>query len=249
MSTFKHFFGSSSDIFPDTAVVAPFIPVEKFSHNGHLVDTFKGKMYSGGIIERDAKRFAVISCRIGDRLVGDAILWLKGSPVKNIIFVGSCGGLNGSNIGDLLVCTAAFNGEGFTRYHCSEKQIEDILKEEALMRGDDKYTNKCADFICEHISRDMKVTEGEIFTIGSIAAETCENIKIISRHGFKGIEMELSAVYSASKISGIRAVGLLYVSDLPGEKAIGEELSQTEKKNHKRGLNEVVRLSTEFAAQ
>ncbi|MCK5451253.1 MAG: hypothetical protein KAI70_05770 [Candidatus Omnitrophica bacterium] len=246
MKIFEYCFGCSPDVFPDVVVITPFVPVKSFEKHCNVLTRFKGRLYSGVIAEIEDTQFAVLCCGLGDRLIGDAILYLRRTAVRSIIFTGSCGGLSAANVGDLLLCSSAFNGEGFTKYYDRDHAVKDILKTGKLILADKGYTDKFEKFIQNNILENIMVKRGKVFTIGSIAAETEENVKVITEHGFEGIEMELSAVYSAARFSGIKATGIIYVSDLPGKKGIEDVFTSEEKEKYAKGKDEMIRLSVEF---
>ena len=246
---FKYCFGCPESNFSETVIVTPFFHLDSFDKFSDTASRFKGKVYSGGTLYKEGKYVTVVRCGIGDRLMGDAVLLMKETPVSNIIFVGTCGGLQECRIGDLVLCESAFSGEGFSRYHVQSSGLDDVFDTGQMTYPDDEYTKKMKEFITEKSEDEANLKSGSIFTIGSILAENNENLAQIENKGFTGIDLELSAVYNAAKAIGRKAVGLLFVSDLPLKKPLGEELTSGEKKEYAEGFDQLIRYSVEFAEE
>ena len=246
---FKYCFGCSPEIFPGTVIVTPVFPVRRFGEHCRVLETFRGRLYSGITAERDGIRFAVIHCGMGGRSAGDAALLLDVTPARRMVFAGVCGGLAGCRIGDLIVCENAFNGEGFSRYHKRPFDMKEIFDAGGLTPADPGYTRDLKEFLSERTTDKASLKTGDIFTIGSIAAEWRRNVLGIEEKGFKGIDMELSAVYHAARMTGREVAGLVFVSDLPLEKPVWEELTAQERSGYNSGIRELIRLSAEFASQ
>jgi len=186
-----------------------------------------------------------VRCGIGDRLLGDAILLLKEAGVNSVIFAGSCGGLKDVSIGDIIVCEKAFNGEGFTRHFNESSDISAMLDDPEWVAADKGLAETCDKIINEKSGPGTQCKKGLIFTTGSLLVETDDNLELLRREGFTGIEMELSAVYGAAGMAGIRAAAVLYVSDLPGEKPLWDPLGAEDKLLYSNGFNELVKMSIE----
>jgi purine-nucleoside phosphorylase len=245
---FKFCYGCSPSDFSKTAIVTPFLPIDRFEGHGEIVKNFKGQLYSGSVILKNDERVTVIRCRMGDRLTGDAILLLKETAVQKIIFAGSCGGLRDSQIGDTILCESAFDGEGFSRYCAEDFTIDRVLNSGRFVSADSGYVEALRDFFSGREKENLPKA-GDIFTIGSLVSEKKETLLKIEEKGFIGIDLELSAVYSAAQAIGRKAVGLLFVSDLPLKKPLGEELTSQEKTHLKEGIEKVICYSAEFAAR
>jgi purine-nucleoside phosphorylase len=244
---FEFCFGCSPALFSETVILTPFLPLDRFKKHGNVRASFKGKVYSGIIVCRDGRDITIVRCGLGDRLTGDAILLMKNTGAKKIIFTGTCGGLKDCRIGNLIVCENAFNGEGFSRYYAESAGLENVLNTGEMVNADIEYTGALKNFIQEKISDKYALKCGNMFTIGSLLAENKENLMNIEGKGFTGIDLELSAVFHAARTIGRKAVGLLFVSDLPLKRPLGEKLTAQEKKDYQDGLDQVVRLSMEFA--
>jgi purine-nucleoside phosphorylase len=245
---FEYCFGCRPGNFPETMIITPFLPVENFTEHCESGRSFKGRLYSGQIAIKNGQEFAVVHCGMGSAFAGDAILLLDITPVQKIFFTGSCGGLKNCRIGDLIICESAFDGEGFTRYHTGGFDIKTIFNSGAFIPAGAGYIEKLRGFLPGQVREGIFLRTGDIFTIGSLMAEKQENVLGIAEKGFKGIDMELSAVYHAARATNREAAALLFVSDLPLEKPLWEERTTQERNGYNTGMKEMIRLSVEFVS-
>lgn len=247
---FKFCFGCEPGILPKTAIVTPFIKSDIFKRFCGIHEIFEGRLFSVMIASGKGGAFAVIRCGLGSALAGDAVLLLGDSPIRELVFAGSCGGLDPEEnaLGDIIVCRNAFNGEGFSRYHDKGPAVDEMLRGGALIPSDKAYTEKLIGFLSAYASVTPVFGQGDIFTIGSILAENGGNLSKIKKMSFRGVDLELSAVYQAAKTSGIRAAGMVYISDIPSERPMWGGFSKSESSAVRRGMEEVVRLSVDFAS-
>ncbi|MDP8299553.1 MAG: hypothetical protein P9L88_06605 [Candidatus Tantalella remota] len=245
---FRHFFGCDPAEIKGTLILTPVIPLKKFAEPSEVKKSFKGQLYSGIVLSDRESQFTVIHCGIGDRLIGDAILLLESTLSREIIFTGTCGGLRSCEIGDIVLCGKVFNGEGFTRYH-SGMDIQDILSSGEDIPANPGYLSEFKDALISPEYGEKNIIEGDIFTIGSILAETPGLLEAVESGGYTGIEMELSAVYSAAAVIGAKAVGLLTVSDTPRSKPLGEALTGPEKDARMSGMSYMIESAKKFASK
>ncbi|MFH1552840.1 MAG: hypothetical protein ABID83_04300 [Candidatus Omnitrophota bacterium] len=246
---FEYCFGCSPALFPETAIITPFLHVGRFAEHCQTLESFKGRLYSGITAVKDGQKFAVVHCRMGDRFMGDAVLLLNVSPVSKMLFAGACGGLTDCGIGDLVICESAFNGEGFSRYYGRDFDMKRIFDMGELNSADAGYTESLTKFLSRWMPDKTALKTGDIFTTGSLVAEQRANVLEIEKKGFMGIDMELSAVYCAARVAGLKAAGLVFVSDLPLKKPLWETLAPPEKNGYDMGAGELVRLSVEFVSK
>ena len=244
---FKYCFGCEPGKIAPTVVMTPFLAPEKFQEHGAVEHTFKGRLYSGATIAKSGRKFTVIKCGIGSLPAGDATLLLDLTAAESLIFAGSCGGFGGCKTGDLIVCESVFNGEGFSRYHKHGFKIDDIFKSEDFISADPDHTESYRDFMLGKVSDSSIIKVGDIFTTGSLMAEKPEALSAMAAKGFKGIDMELSAVYHAAEVIDMKAAGILIVSDLPLDKPVWEEMARGEKSRYNSTMRELVRYTSEFA--
>ena len=211
---FNYCYGCSHQDLPDKVILTPFLPLKKFGESCDIVQTFKGKLYSGIVALKNNVKFAVIRCGMGSQIAGDAVLLLGSAPVEEVLFVGACGGLGSSKIGDLIICEKAFDGGSFSRSCDDTSSFIDIISRGELISADTDYTRDLEEY--SHLRK------GNIFTIASLCSELSSDIKKIEDESFFGIDMELASIYAASKKMNIRSTALLVVSDLPLTKPLWE---------------------------
>ena len=241
LALFKFAFGCLPDVIPERVVLTPVIPPKRFAAGCEARTSFKGKLYSGYILDKNGIKFAVITSGIGDRLLADAVLLLGITCVQEILFAGVCGGFGDCTVGDMIVGESALNGEGFTRYYGEDFLLSDMLEENKDILPDNIYTRKLLDFVS---GEDVK--SGRIFTIGSLLAETDENLEKIQTAGFLGIDMELSAVYQAAKVIEKKITSILVVSDLPKDKPFWEYLPEEDRGVYRKSIDKAVKLAVGF---
>lgn len=246
---FEFCYGCLPEDLPERAIVTPFIPAKKFLEHSEVISSYNGRLYSGVIAEKNGKKFTVINCGMGSLLAGDAVLLLELSGVKEIVFTGSCGGMNGCKTGDLVIPGKALSGEGFTIYHGDFYDLEKILEPAEVVPANEEFTKELSEFVSKNLEGGLDLRLGKIFTIGSLLAETEETVLKISEKGFTGIDMELAVVYHAARKVEIRASGIVFVSDLPLERPLWEKIEGEESERYAKGFSETVRLVVEFIAK
>ncbi len=242
---FKYCFGIECENFPKNVILTPFIPLKRFKKYCDASGMFSGTMYSGYFSTVNNDELAIVHCGIGDRLAGDAILLMGKAEVKNLIFLGTCGGLKEIEIGDILICDGAADGEGFSRYYRKDFSFEPLTARENIIEGDPDYIEEVHRYFNKHAGKGI-VKKGKVFTIGSLLAETQKNISIIKEKGFVGIEMEMSTVYQAAVVSSISAAGIAIVSDIPEEKPLWEYPYKDKETGFNESFEKAIRLSVEF---
>jgi purine-nucleoside phosphorylase len=240
---FEFAFGCSCDTLYDRAIITPVLSVDKFTEGAEAKSVFRGRLYSGVNAVKNGVGFTVIKSGIGDRLLGDAVLLLAVSPVKELVFAGSCGGFNDVKVGDILICENAFDGEGFSKYFDEGFNMSELFSSGKAISADTGYASRLKEFIAVNSSKSY--ASGNIFTIGSFMAEESDFVKNIEEKGFSGIELELSAVYSAARAAGLKAAALTVVSDLPLVRPLWD-LTKEERVKYNNGVSEMVRLLSEF---
>ncbi|MCK4852465.1 MAG: hypothetical protein KAS86_05045 [Candidatus Omnitrophica bacterium] len=245
---FRFCFGCPPSDFSETVVITPFLPLRHFKAHCDAGPVFKGRLYSGFTAVKNGKDITVVQCGMGDGPAGDAVLLLGCTRARDMVFAGTCGGFNGCGIGGFIVSEGAFNGEGFSRYYEPDFDMERLLASGKMMPADPAYTEELTAFLEGCPDRMAVLDKGFIFTVGSLLAEQRENLLRVREKGFKGIDMELSAVYRAAAIAGIRAAGFLVVSDIPLVKNMGDGLDPSERKAFNRGIQDQARFTLEFAS-
>lgn len=217
---FEYCFDANPGDFSENIIVTAFLSLKQFGRHCEIVKTFKGKLFSGVVAKKNDKCFTIIRSGIGKSLIRDAVMLLGVTPAKRVVFLGAAGGLNNTIIGDIVLCVDN--------------------------RADKAYLKSAETFLKKHIKDEKVFKKGNIFTVNSLMDETEENLHKIKKKGFIGIDMELSAFYGAADEIKRKAVGIVFVSDLPLEKPMYERLTEEEHKRYKNIVEESIYLSIEF---
>lgn len=125
---------------------------------------------------------------------------------SRIIFYGWCGAVSDSvKIGDIIVATSAFVDEGTSKHYGYDEISDNGV---ALPSSD--LTERIKDLLRQS---GLFFHEGPVWTTDAIYRETPGKVVYYKEKNVLGVEMELSAIYSAARFRNIEAAGLLVVSD------------------------------------
>jgi purine-nucleoside phosphorylase len=123
--------------------------------------------------------------------------------VQQIIFIGWCGSIQKDlQIGDVLLPDAALIDEG-TSLHYGQKHGAKVLPDSDL-------NGNIADMLT---SEGVAFRQGSIWTTDGVFRETPSKIQAFQQKGALAVEMEFSALLSASRFYGLETAGLMAVSD------------------------------------
>lgn len=201
MTEFEALFGLKNTSIKKNVALLPYITNDMKKYL-LLKDFTRGILYS--VAQQDD--FSLIKTGIGASLLGDAVLYLKDTPCKNVILFGSCGLLEKTkdiDIGDIVSPSKSFAIESFT---------------EMISFASAPYTAYYPDSELFEVFKDNpKVNETVCASVGSLKLET-QNKTFLLKMGSGVVDMETSGLFSASKHAGIKSAALLYISDIVGEK-------------------------------
>lgn len=196
-----------------SVIISPVWNEDIFSEYAFKIEPVSdGSVYD---IEYNNRNITYIRCNgIGAPLSGDITLALSCTPCRNVIFIGSAGGLSESlNIGDLVTVSESVSGDGFSNYLKNQPLepgtfLTPVKPNNELTGLLVSYTNK----ICKE--NDINSRKGIIFSIDTIIAQFHHLSSIVSEYGCNAIEMETAAVFNAASLVGINASALLLISDV-----------------------------------
>jgi len=228
----KHF-GCSIENISSNVIISPIWPLSHFVERADgIIKEFKG-WYKGVTLSYKGKPVTVINCGIGAPMTGDCVIALGYTQCENIFFSGSAGAINEKlNIGDFLICDEAVIGEGFSRYH-SGNIYDDCFGN--VVTGSDKLAQIIIQkaVIAAH-SLEVSAHKGRIFSIDSILGENRKTFDFMISKECDAVEMEVSAVFTASKSIGRNAAALIVISDLPlKEKSLFEGIEKNDEMKFK----------------
>jgi purine-nucleoside phosphorylase len=166
-------------------------------------------------LEFKGKPISIVRSGIGAPQSGDAVLALGCTACERIWFAGSVGGLQSDMcIGDLVIPSSSYSGDGFCRYLQPGFPREDCFLENV-------YPDESLSKMVVHVAAPLASAEGvavysgPVYSTDSILTEFSRLDDIINDLGCIGIEMETAAVFKAARLVGIRAAALFSVSDVP----------------------------------
>ena len=201
MDTFKKLFGIEKSLVKPDCILCPLDEVALFggSRAGERGEYFR---------VADSPRATLVGTRY-NRLAGDCVLHLADSPCRNVYLFNCCGGVGGG-VGAAYSVRKAFDFESFSGMLAGKTDAACHLPDEGLAGEFSAYSG---------------LPEGTCATVGSLALEE-ENLPRFRGLGVDCLDMECSAVFSAAKKAGKRALALLYVSNSVPDKPWHEDLSQ-----------------------
>jgi purine-nucleoside phosphorylase len=204
MSPFEAVFGIKSQQVQKTCILLPLIP-KMALHEFKAKKILRGKLY--GVA--NAKDFTLIHTGIGAGFVGDAVLYLKETPCRNVILFSSCGLVKektGLSLGSLVSPLECYANESFSEMLSGEKREAKVFYPEQELFEDFLKTNQDAGVrgvTCSTISS-LKLEEG---MLGVFIAK-----------GIEVVDMECSAFFAASDYVGLKAIALFFISDIIKER-------------------------------
>lgn len=183
-------------------------------------------------------KMSVIIPGMGSTAAGDTVAFLKYVNCKTIIYSGAAGGFGACDLGDIIVPTKAVIGEGFSQYYTRMREV--TPDNELLQRVRKSYAGERIHF-------------KPIFTIGSIAAQRRNLLLELERQGMGCIDIETSAIFTASSFFSISSIAVHFISDLPLKRSLlnsftTEEYMQISQGN-KRCMNLVLSLMCLLSGQ
>ena len=167
-------------------------PVKDFSFAG--IDMYTGE-FGGALVTTANSGMYAPSGAIITEILAEA-------ETEYMIRVGSCGAmLEDINIGDLIIVTSCIRGEGTSRYYVPEafSTAADVLTTHALMEA------------CERLEYTYHV--GTIWTTDALLRETKPMIEEMCALKAIGVDMISSSLFTVAQLKGVKAGGILAVSD------------------------------------
>ncbi len=243
--------GCSPDDIAESVVVTPFIPLKYFRRmmDPETVRELNPRFFFKGVTgvyggEYGGKRITVVLTGVGPSRVGDLVSILSLTPARRVLFVGAVGALHPEwKIGEFFLARTAADGEGYARY--CRMDMGELIESAHIVGCRGELHDELESFLVE---KGENHRSGSVFTIGSIAHESHENLQALASAGFDVIEMELSAFFEACDHHGFDGAALAYVSDLPITSPVWQDKTPEEEKALKRAWRMTPRLCLEFLA-
>ena len=189
---FKTLFGASPESIKETCIVTPFYSKETLE-GLKIPEVSRGLLYSCG----NNDSISVIITKMGAGFVGDAVLYLKNTKCKNLIFFGACGALNQTfKIGDMALIEKAYSQDSFANMLLKRKLSDTFYPDSALFKKLLPY-----------------VTKTNCLSVGSLKLEE-EYLETLKNMPVDVIDMETSVFLLASTHIKKKAAALLYITDI-----------------------------------
>ena len=207
--------GISPDRIRENVILSPSWPPEKLEHLGKPVQIVSsGPLYGYAVwdICLDGLTVTLLKTGFGAPVVLDAMLVLRSTPCKRVLFVSSVGGLGEKmQVGDLVVPVSSMSGDGASRYINPNGLAEDRMGRKAFP---DPAFLQLVQEETERICREEGVAwhEGEPFCTDTILAQFAHLDEIRAR-GCNTLDMESAVAFEAGRMLGLPIAALLNVSD------------------------------------
>ncbi|MFP3040471.1 hypothetical protein LQZ19_01500 [Treponema primitia] len=180
----------------------------------------------------EGKKVTFIRTGPGSPAVAHAVFALSCTPCKNIIFIGTAGGMvENQQVGDILIPEYSVAGDGASRY-ITKKKVKDNdcfgLKyyphPEIFER-----INAAARKVCEEYKIGWHKTR--TFSVDNIFAEFAHLEEIINL-GCDSIEMETALLFRTAEVCDIKAGAVFFVSDnsIGGKSIYGNDFREEREK-------------------
>ena len=209
MTKFEAIFGIKEKDLKKTCILLPILRKDILTWLG-VKRLSRGKLYGTG----GSRHFTVIHTGMGPGLTGDAALYLDRTLCQDIILFGSCGLVkegNGLNIGSLVTPDRCYSMEGFS---------------DMLSKDKKEYTPSLPDkTLLERFPGQKKVT---CATLASLKLEE-DYIERFEEKNIQVVDMECSALFSASRHVKKRAIAFFYITDIINKKPYYKDLSHLDK--------------------
>jgi purine-nucleoside phosphorylase len=205
--------GCEPEIIQKDVIIAPAWKPDLFdNHFDSMTEVFDGIHKIWNLSIRN-KTITYILTGIGAPNLLEAVLALGCTPCKNIIFIGSVGGLDKNlKIGDIVIPQYSICGDGACRYLTDKKLIDnDCFGEKYYPNKElyEKIISKTENLVKEN---NTNWHIGKNYSIDTVIAQFAHIDEIIDM-GCSCIEMETAVLFKSTEICKIKAGAVFSVSD------------------------------------
>jgi AMP nucleosidase len=156
------------------------------------------------MLSATAENITILSFGMGSAMAATTMDLLSAVAPKAVLFLGKCGGLKKTKIGDFILPIAAIRGEGTSNEYMPAEvpalpsfRLQRAVSEAIIKHGRDYYT-------------------GTVFTTNRRVWEHDESVKdYLRKIRAVGIDMETATIFLVGFANGISKGALLLVSDNP----------------------------------
>ena len=191
------------DVLSDVVLV-PWWSHEIFNDKALRIEQVSDKVFN---VYGDDFSFSFIEIgQVGSSVVLDMVLALGVTKCKNILFIGSVGSLsNEIKIGDIVIPTGSICCDGASRYLNDNFEDEFFKIEYPSL----EFTKRIVELVQ---SKNIKYHHVLNCTVDSIFGQFVHIDEFLEKEALT-IEMEVAALFKASRFTGINASAILVVSD------------------------------------
>jgi purine-nucleoside phosphorylase len=205
--------GCEPEIIQKDVIIAPAWKPELFDNYTNDIKEIYDGIYKIWNLSIKGKIITYILTGIGAPNVLEVVLALGCSPCKNIIFIGSVGGLDKNfKIGDIVIPEYSICGDGACRYLSNKKISENNCFGEKYYPNKDLYETIISKTKNLAKENNIKWHNGKNYSIDTVIAQFAHIDEILDM-GCNCIEMETAALFKSAGICKIKAGAVFSVSD------------------------------------
>lgn len=230
-NTFKILFGIDPETVQNTCIIMPF-DIPKAAEQLGVKTMSKGRVFAAG----QGKGLTLILSGMSAGFVGDCVLWLKDTPCRQILFLGTCGLIHTTkehlDIGTVLTPGTIHAFESFSDIITgSVKDPEPVEADTSLIKA-----------------MKLKLPVCSCVSFASLHEEE-RYIPMFEQLGADVIEMECSAFFLAARRIQRPASALLVISDILGKILFSSKLSPEDKKSLTDGISQACLSLKKFCSR
>jgi len=232
MTKFEALFGIKNTDIKANCILLPIITKDILS-GFNIKNIPRGKLYGAANMDN----CTLIHTGIGPAFTGDAVLYLKDTPCKNVILFGSCGLVNEKSdmsIGSLVSPSVCYSQGSFT---------DMLLKAEKKQRA--FYPDKKLFENFFNFNETAGLKKAACSTIASLKLEE-DMVDFFIENRIDVVDMECSAFFSSADFSSLKATALFYISDVIKKAPFYQDLNQPLRKNISISINNASRQLCKF---
>ncbi|HPB68263.1 MAG TPA: hypothetical protein PLT76_05520 [Candidatus Omnitrophota bacterium] len=197
---FKQIFGEDQDAIKPFCLLAPF-------YNAGLLQAFKiprlkqGWLYACG----HNTELTFIHTRMGPAYLGDAVLHLEKTPVRNLVLLGACGAVSikpGMELGAIIIPSGSYAMDSFSSLLAQD------MSRVSVHKSDEGLSETLWD---QNSGPGQRVAAAASFA--SFYLETHYQDYLLQQ-GIDIVDMETAALFQAAALTRKKAAAILYVSDI-----------------------------------
>ena len=214
-SPLSEFLESNKSLCPKNFIITPFLPLRVFEPYIKIGKTLDQKDISAGLSDN----ICVIRAGIGVQNVFNAVESLIDTNCKNIVFIGSCGGIGRAAIGDIIIA----DQKDATGIHTFPDSLASFLK-----------------------NNNIPFKTSRIYSVESVKDETEALIDNLKKGGFLGVDIETGVFNKTAASNAFNSCALLYVTDIPLKRPFTEKFTVQEREKIVTARDSVVKSAVNF---